>query len=168
MASPRCAAIEPPAHTRQVAIARGVIAVVGLLDIAAALALLVAPEWFYTTVAEFPPFNRHYAGDAGAFLLGIGLALVLAARDPRRYVALLLIGVAVSWLHAINHLYDALEHPGTGQAGIADAAYIVAIAFALTVASVPFVSRSSLVFGGRTPGGGVDGPDSASTDRGVD
>jgi hypothetical protein len=138
-----CAEIEPPAHTRQVAIARGVIAAVGLIDIAAALALLVVPEWFYTTVAEFPPFNRHYAGDAGAFLLGIGLALVLAARDPRRYVALLLIGVAVSWLHAINHLYDAFEHPGTGRAGVSDAGVIVAIAFALTVASVPFVSRSS-------------------------
>jgi hypothetical protein len=147
-----------------VAIARGVIAVVGLFDIAAGLALLVAPEWFYATVAEFPPFNRHYAGDAGAFLLGIGLALVLAARDPRRYVALLLIGVAVSWLHAINHLYDAFEHPGTGRAGVSDAAVIVAIAFALTVASVPFVSRSSLGFGGAN----ADGSDSGSTGQEVD
>jgi hypothetical protein len=147
-----------------VAIARGVIAVVGLLDVAAGLALLVAPAWFYTTVAEFPPFNRHYAGDAGAFLLGIGLALVLAARDPRRYVALLLIGVAVSWLHAINHLYDAFVHPGTGRAGVSDAAVIVAIAFALTVASVPFVSRSSLGFGGAK----ADGSDSGSTGEEVD
>jgi hypothetical protein len=151
-----------------VVIARGVIAFVGLLDIGAALALLVVPEWFYTTVAEFPPFNRHYAGDAGAFLLGIGLALVLAARDPRRYVALLLIGVTVSWLHAINHLYDAVEHPGTGRAGVSDAAVIVAVAFVLTVASVPFVSRSSLGVGGakarRSDGGG----DSASTDGQVD
>jgi hypothetical protein len=127
-----------------VAIARGVIAIVGLVDVAAAFALLVAPDWFYTTFAEFPPFNRHYAGDAGAFLMGIGLGLVVAARDPRRYIALLLIGVAVSWLHALNHLYDAFEHSGMGRAGPVDAAVIAAIAFALTVAAVPFVRRALL------------------------
>jgi hypothetical protein len=151
-----------------VAIARGVIAFVGFVDIAAALALLVVPEWFYTRYAEFPPFNRHYAGDAGAFLLGIGLALVLAARNPRRYVALLLIGVAVSWLHALNHLYDAFEHPGTGRAGVSDAAVIVGIAFALTVASVPFVSRSSLGFADTNAGPSDGAGDSGSTDRQAD
>jgi hypothetical protein len=122
-----------------VAIARGVIALVGVLDVGAALALLLVPEWFYSTFAEFPPFNRHYAGDAGAFLLGIGAGLIVAARDPRRYSALLLIGIGVSWLHAVNHLYDALEHAGTGRAGVADALLIVGVAFALTVAAVPFM-----------------------------
>jgi hypothetical protein len=122
-----------------VAIARGVIALVGLLDVAAAAALLLAPEWFYRTLGEFPPFNRHYAGDAGAFLMGIGAALLLAARDPRRYAVLLLIGVGVSWLHALNHLYDALAHAGSGAAGLADASLVTTIAIALTVASVPFV-----------------------------
>jgi hypothetical protein len=125
-----------------VAIARGVIALVGLLDVAAAAALLIAPEWFYRTVGEFPPFNRHYAGDAGAFLMGIGVGLLIAARDPRRYAVLLLIGVGVSWLHALNHLYDALAHAGSGVAGLGDATAIIAIAIVLTIASVPFVRPS--------------------------
>jgi hypothetical protein len=127
-----------------VAIARGVIALVGVLDVGAALALLLAPEWFYSTIAEFPPFNRHYAGDAGAFLLGIGAGLIVAARDPIRYRALLLIGVGVSWLHAVNHLYDALEHAGVGRAGLTDALLIVGIAVALTVAAVPFIRGSTV------------------------
>jgi hypothetical protein len=128
-----------------VAIARGVIALVGVLDVGAALALLLAPEWFYSTIAEFPPFNRHYAGDAGAFLLGIGAGLIVAARDPIRYRALLLIGVGVSWLHAVNHLYDAIQQGGTGRAGATDAVLIVAIAFVLTVAAVPFLRPSAPV-----------------------
>jgi hypothetical protein len=126
-----------------VAIARGVIALVGVLDVGAALGLLLAPEWFYSTIAEFPPFNRHYAGDAGAFLLGIGAALIVAASDPIRYRALLFIGVGVSWLHAVNHLYDAIQHGGTGRAGATDALLIVAIAFVLTVAAVPFLRPSA-------------------------
>jgi len=128
-----------------VTLARLVIALVGLIDVAAAVALLLVPAWFYQTVGEFPPFSRHYAGDAGAFLLGIGLALLLAATEPRRYLPVLYIGVAVSWLHALNHVYDALSRPGVGSSGFADAATIIAVAVVLTVAALA-VSRPTGLF----------------------
>jgi hypothetical protein len=116
-----------------VTIAKALIAVVGLADTLAGSALLLAPEWFFTTFGEFPPLNRHYMGDAGSFLLPIGVALLVAARDPVRYRPILLLGLLASWLHTLNHGYDALVHPGMGQAGPIDTAQVAALAIALSV-----------------------------------
>jgi hypothetical protein len=118
---------------QSVTIGRSLIGAIGALDVAAAAALLLVPEWFYERVGTFPPFNRHYAGDAGAFLLPIGVGLVIAATDPIRYRVLIWVGLGASWLHAANHTYDALLHPGTGRASPTDAATIVAVALALTL-----------------------------------
>ena len=123
------------------AIGRALIALVGIVDALAGAALLLAPEWFYENVGTFPPFSRHYAGDAGSFLAPVGVALLFAARDPRRFMPILLTGLAISWLHALNHAYDALAHPGAGQAGLVDAASVTAIAVALT-AGLFLVRRS--------------------------
>lgn len=80
-------------------------------------ALLFAPEWFFENIGHFPPFNRHFMGDIGAFTLPLGLGLLLAARAPQRHR--LFIGVVAlgSFVHLFNHLYDdwlsnawALEH----------------------------------------------------------
>ncbi len=109
------------------------IGLVGLFDAGAGAALLVAPEWFYTNVGEFPPFNRHYAGDAGAFLLPIGVGLLFAAGKPRRFGSILALGLAATWLHALNHGYDAVVNAGQGQASILDAGMILGMAFALTL-----------------------------------
>jgi hypothetical protein len=114
-------------------IGQALIALVGVGDTAAGAALLLAPEWFYATIGTFPPFNRHYAGDAGAFLLPIGLGLLFAAREPRRYRPLLVLALGASWLHALNHAYDAFVHPGTGTASLLDVANIAGIAALLSV-----------------------------------
>jgi hypothetical protein len=116
-----------------VRVGQALIALVGLFDTAAGAALLVAPEWFYQTLGTFPPFNRHYAGDAGAFLLPIGIGLLFAAREPVRYRPILALALAASWLHALNHGYDALVHPGEGAASFLDAANIIGMAVALTI-----------------------------------
>jgi hypothetical protein len=42
------------------------------------LALLFASNWFFQTLGYFPPFNRHYAGDLGAFELPLGVGLLWA------------------------------------------------------------------------------------------
>jgi hypothetical protein len=106
---------------------------VGLFDAAAGAALLLAPQWFYDTLATFPPFNRHYAGDVGAFLLPIGVGILIAARDPVRYRAILLVSLAASWIHAANHALDGLQHAGEGSASLLDAANVVGMAAMLTV-----------------------------------
>lgn len=109
------------------------IAVVGLFDTAAGAALLLAPQWFYDTLATFPPFNRHYAGDVGAFLLPIGLGLLIAAREPVRYRTILVLGLAASWIHAVNHAVDGIQHAGEGSASLLDAANIVGMAVILSI-----------------------------------
>ena len=81
---------------------------IGLWYALAGLALLLAPAWFFATIGPFPPFNRHYQGDAGAFLLPLGLGLLLAAGDLARHRVLVAVAAAASLLHVANHFYDGL------------------------------------------------------------
>jgi hypothetical protein len=87
---------------------RTVVAITGLFYALAGLALLLAPAWFFNNVGAFPPFNRHYAGDLGTFLLPLGIGLLVAARDPARHRTLIGVITAASVLHFFNHLYDDL------------------------------------------------------------
>jgi hypothetical protein len=85
-----------------------IVGVAGALNLLIGIAMLVAPVWFYDTIGTFPPYNRHFLGDLGSFLLPLGAGLLVAARDPARHA--LLIGVVAlgSLLHSLNHTYDAL------------------------------------------------------------
>jgi hypothetical protein len=67
---------------------------------------LVDPASFYAKVANFPPYNRHFLHDVGAFNLGLGTALVLGlTRWPGRRVALWAAAVAAV-VHAGSHFAD--------------------------------------------------------------
>lgn len=72
------------------------------------LALLFAPEWFFENVGNYPPFNRHYSGDLGTFVLPLGIGLLWAVRSPAKHRSLIGVVVAGSLFHAVNHLYDDL------------------------------------------------------------
>src|SRR5215813_10022376 len=85
---------------------RTAILVNALVLIWAGGALIVIPDWFYANVGNFPPFNHHYMGDAGAFTLPLGIGLLLAVRQPYRYRLLIGVGAGAALLHAINHIYD--------------------------------------------------------------
>ena len=93
-------------------VARGVVALAGVWYLLAGAALLVAPLWFYRTLGDFGPYNQHYEGDVGAFLLPLGLGLLLAARQPFKHPLLLWVGALGSLLHTLNHLYaDLIGQP---------------------------------------------------------
>jgi hypothetical protein len=84
-------------------------ATAGALGIVNALTgglLLLAPAWFYANLATYPPYNRHFLGDAGAFIFALGLGLLFAARDPARHRSLIGIAALGTAVHAANHLYD--------------------------------------------------------------
>ncbi len=72
------------------------------------LALLLAPQWFFDNIGPFAPYNRHYEGDLGTFLLPVGLGLLYAARGPARHQLFLLVVAVASLLHASNHIYEAI------------------------------------------------------------
>lgn len=89
-------------------IARAAIFVSGMFYTLSGMGLMFAPEWFFQNIGNYPPFNRHYAGDTGAFTLALGLALLWAARDSHLAQHRSLIGYTLlaSLLHAANHAYD--------------------------------------------------------------
>ena len=85
---------------------RVILALAAIEHLLAALLLLFAPDWFFANVGNFPPFNRHYMGDAGAFLLGLGLMLVFALRRPVQYRTAIAAVAVANLVHLGNHLYD--------------------------------------------------------------
>ena len=87
---------------------RILVLVAGLNYVLTGLALLVAPTWFFENIGAFGPFNRHYLGDLGAFLLPMGIGLVVAARQPRQHYVLIAVVAAGNIIHASNHIYDAI------------------------------------------------------------
>jgi hypothetical protein len=86
---------------------QGIVAFGGLFNTVVGLMLIFTPVWFFENVGHFPPFNRHYMGDAGTFVLGYGIGLLLAARDPQRHALMIFAAALASMLHTVNHIYDA-------------------------------------------------------------
>ena len=85
-----------------------IIFMAGLFYMLVGLSMLFWPGWFYKTIGHFPPFNRHYIGDLGAFTLPLGLGLLLAARVPFQHRLLLWAVGSANLLHGLNHVYDSL------------------------------------------------------------
>ena len=64
------------------------------------------PRAFYKAVAVWPPFNKHFIHDIGAFQIGLGLTLALAlALKDVLFVALAAVGVGAT-VHAAAHWID--------------------------------------------------------------
>lgn len=78
----------------------------GILTVATGLWALAAPQSFYDAAATFPPYNRHLLHDIGAFLVGLGAALLLGLR-LRSALAVALVANAIgAVLHAVSHIVD--------------------------------------------------------------
>ncbi len=86
-------------------------------------------------IGPYPPFNGHYEGDLGTLLMPMGIAMVIAARNPAQHRLLFGFVVAGSVLHAVNHLLDELvlspstSQPLTGSIPLAIFAAILAAAY---------------------------------------
>lgn len=87
-------------------IAQWATGIMGVTYTLTALALLFLPQWFFQNIGDFPPYNRHYEGDVGSFLLALGIGLIIAARNPARYRLLIAVAAFGSLIHLFNHLYD--------------------------------------------------------------
>lgn len=64
------------------------------------------PRSFYDNIATYPPYNEHFLHDAGAFLMGLGVALLAAARWRDGLTVALTANAAAAVLHAIGHIGD--------------------------------------------------------------
>jgi peptidoglycan/LPS O-acetylase OafA/YrhL len=87
-------------------IVRGVLVAGAAFFLVIGVWALADPTSFYTQVATFPPYNRHFLHDVGAFNLGLAAALALGlTRWPGRRVALWAAALAAV-LHAGSHFAD--------------------------------------------------------------
>ena len=78
----------------------------GVLLVATGLWAFIAPRGFYDAVATFPPYNKHLLHDIGAFLVGLGSALLLGLRFTRALTVALLANAIGAVLHAASHIVD--------------------------------------------------------------
>ncbi len=108
----KVAALPATSPRARLGLAQIVVGLAGALYLLSGAALLFAPLWFYRTIGDFGVFNQHYEGDAGAFLLPLGLGLLVAAYQPLKHPLLIWVGAVGSLVHACNHLYaDLVEQP---------------------------------------------------------
>ncbi len=108
-------------------------AVIGVFYLVTGTWAYLAPLSFFSAVATFAPLNIHLLHDAGAFQLGLGLALTVpvALRAPLRAPLIAVLGASV--LHLLAHVEDIRlgGHPTTDLPVLA--LICVALAAALIV-----------------------------------
>lgn len=85
---------------------RTVAIVGGVGFIALGVWAMVGPRSFFAALATFEPYNQHFLQDVGAFQIGLGVVLLLAAVPVRAdglTVALVGVGVGAA-LHTLSHV----------------------------------------------------------------
>ncbi len=85
---------------------RQALLLLGLTQLAIGVWLLVDPDSFVDTVADFGQADSHFLRDIGTFQAGIGIALLVAAGRPSWRVPVLFAALVQSAFHTINHLFD--------------------------------------------------------------
>jgi hypothetical protein len=103
VASPRRSASPSALGSR---VPRAVAAVMGITLVAFGAWAMVAPRSFFAALAPFEPYNQHFLQDIGAFQVGLGAVLLLAARPARADgLAVALVGVGLgAALHVLAHV----------------------------------------------------------------
>ena len=89
---------------------RAIFWLLGLLNLANGLWMLLSPEtWYHYLPAGVPdtgPLNVHFVRDIGAAFSTIGVAFLVAAPAAPRHRAVLLAATLFYGLHALVHLAD--------------------------------------------------------------
>jgi hypothetical protein len=96
----------PPSARRARWFPRAIGVVGGLVFLAFGVWAMVGPASFFAAVAAFEPYNQHFLQDIGAFQIGLGAVLLLAAIPaPADALAVGLLGVGVgAAAHGISHV----------------------------------------------------------------
>lgn len=86
--------------------ARLIAGIIGLFYLAAGIWAYVDPAGFASSVATFPPFNRHLLHDSGSFSTGLGLVLIFSASMSESVRPALIAVLGASLLHLSAHIED--------------------------------------------------------------
>jgi uncharacterized membrane protein len=126
----------------------------GTLSLINGIAMFFAPSaWFFRLVPGVPetgPFNAHLVADSGTFFMAVGVGLLIAAFDPRRHVAVVMVAAIANLFHSILHIYSheagllSLEHLGTEVFGIyLPTLLLIAIAIVLIRSPAPRAAEAT-------------------------
>ncbi len=102
----------------------------GFLLLVLGIWAMVAPGNFFETIALFEPYNAHFIQDIGAFQIGMGLVLLLAAYVTSDALTAALLGIGVGALaHVVSHLIgiDAGGKPAIDLTGLSILAAILLV-----------------------------------------
>ena len=104
----------------------------GVAFVALGVWAMADPRSFFDALATFEPYNQHFLQDIGAFQVGLGAVLLLAAVPARADgLAVALVGVGVgAALHTVSHI---VGHDLGGTPG-RDIPFFAAIAILLLAA----------------------------------
>lgn len=128
-------------HTLLHRIIQLIVALSGLAFALSGVALLLAPGWFFQYIGHFAPYNQHYEGDLGSFLLALWVGLLFAASDPYRHRAVVRIAAIGSLLHVGNHIYAALLKTAPPDEWLRE--IVPLLAFALLLTAISFCGRKA-------------------------
>jgi hypothetical protein len=87
-------------------LARAIALLAGLFFAGFGLWAFFDPVSFFDKIATYRPYNPHFLHDAGAFQIGIGVALLLALRWKDALAVALGGASAAGIMHAISHFMD--------------------------------------------------------------
>lgn len=80
-------------------------AVGGLVFVGFGIWAMAGPESFFNRMAVFEPFNRHFVQDLGAFQIGLGVTLLMAAYFTSDALVVALLGTGTGAMaHVVSHL----------------------------------------------------------------
>jgi peptidoglycan/LPS O-acetylase OafA/YrhL len=96
-----------------------------------------APSSFHDQVAAWSPYNEHLIRDAGAFQLGIGVALAALLVGIRGTLAALGGAAAGAVLHVISHVID------FGEGGRSGDPYVLAVLAVVLIVALVAEGRSA-------------------------
>jgi hypothetical protein len=85
---------------------RVLVALSALILLGSGLFAMIAPEAFFNLVAIYPPYNRHFIHDIGAFMLGLGGALAFALIFTDALLVVLAGNAVGAVAHFVSHLVD--------------------------------------------------------------
>lgn len=85
---------------------RLLVAVAALALVASGLFALLAPETVFNLLAVYPPYNRHFIHDIGAFMLGLGACLGFALSLTDALLVVLAGNAVAAVAHFVSHLVD--------------------------------------------------------------
>jgi hypothetical protein len=88
---------------------RWVLRLLGVVQLALGIFLVVAPGTFFDAIADYGERNDHLLRDISTLYLALGLVLLVAVRRPSWRIPVLTFGLLQYGLHSLNHLKDVDE-----------------------------------------------------------